>query len=102
MLEIGADTRSFQLQRCGLGTAMALRAGGSWWLSGVLLFALLVAGTASLSWDLPEPRSRASKIRVHSRGNLWATGKSLGTGKVPLTTVLLSPFPFLASPQPQN
>ncbi|KAM7048436.1 neuromedin-B isoform 2-T2 [Molossus nigricans] len=62
----------------GLGAAMALRAGGSWWFGGVLLFALLAAGTASLSWDLPEPRSRASKIRVHSRGNLWATGHFMG------------------------
>uniref|UniRef100_A0A2K5TS42 Signal peptidase complex catalytic subunit SEC11 n=1 Tax=Macaca fascicularis TaxID=9541 RepID=A0A2K5TS42_MACFA len=29
-------------------------------------------------WDLPEPRNRAGKIRVHPRGNLWATGHFMG------------------------
>lgn len=62
---------------------MALRVGGTRWLSAVLLFALLAASAASLSWDLREPRSRAGKIRVHPRGNLWATGKCLGPGKRP-------------------
>ncbi|XP_036211758.1 neuromedin-B isoform X1 [Myotis myotis] len=57
---------------------MALRAGGARWLGGVLLFALLAASAASLSWDLREPRSRAGKIRVHPRGNLWATGHFMG------------------------
>lgn len=55
---------------------MALRAGAARRLGSLLLFALLVASAAPLSWELPEPRSRASKIRVHPRGNLWATGKS--------------------------
>lgn len=41
-----------------------------------LLLALLLAGAAPLSWDLPESRGRVvNKIRVHPRGNLWATGK---------------------------
>ncbi|XP_006769673.1 PREDICTED: neuromedin-B, partial [Myotis davidii] len=31
-----------------------------------------------LSWGLREPRSRAGKIRVHPRGNLWATGHFMG------------------------
>ncbi|XP_049761596.1 neuromedin-B isoform X1 [Elephas maximus indicus] len=57
---------------------MARRAGGARLLGGLLLFALLAAGAARLSWDLPEPRSRASKIRVHPRGNLWATGHFMG------------------------
>ncbi|XP_027992807.2 neuromedin-B isoform X1 [Eptesicus fuscus] len=57
---------------------MALRAGGARWLGAVLLFALLAASAASLSWDLREPRSRAGKIRVHPRGNLWATGHFMG------------------------
>ncbi|PNI13819.1 NMB isoform 2 [Pan troglodytes] len=57
---------------------MARRAGGARMFGSLLLFALLAAGVAPLSWDLPEPRSRASKIRVHSRGNLWATGHFMG------------------------
>ncbi|XP_012362824.1 neuromedin-B isoform X1 [Nomascus leucogenys] len=57
---------------------MARRAGGARLFSSLLLFALLAAGVAPLSWDLPEPRSRAGKIRVHPRGNLWATGHFMG------------------------
>ncbi|XP_062947972.1 neuromedin-B isoform X1 [Cynocephalus volans] len=57
---------------------MTRRAGGARLLGGLLLLALLAAGAAPLSWDLPEPRSRASKIRVHPRGNLWATGHFMG------------------------
>lgn len=64
---------------------MTLRAGGGRLLGGLLLFALLAAGAAPLSWDPPEPRGRAIKIRVHPRGNLWATGKSSGRGQAPLT-----------------
>lgn len=86
---------------------MALRAGGARWLGAVLLFALLAASAASLSWDLREPRirSRAGKIRVHPRGNLWATGKCLGpsgTRQAPLTSMLSPPFPSLAAPEPQT
>ncbi|KAM4831186.1 neuromedin-B isoform 2-T2 [Urocitellus parryii] len=57
---------------------MAWHAGGAWWLSGLLLFALLAAGVSPLNWDLPESRGRTSKIRVHPRGNLWATGHFMG------------------------
>ncbi|XP_055133341.2 neuromedin-B isoform X2 [Symphalangus syndactylus] len=57
---------------------MARRAGGARLFSSLLLFALLAAGVAPLSWDLLEPRSRAGKIRVHPRGNLWATGHFMG------------------------
>ncbi|XP_017816369.1 neuromedin-B isoform X1 [Papio anubis] len=55
---------------------MARRVGGARLLSSLLLFALLAAEVAPLSWDLPEPRNRAGKIRVHPRGNLWATAVS--------------------------
>ncbi|KAM5206790.1 neuromedin-B isoform 2-T2 [Hipposideros larvatus] len=57
---------------------MALRARGAHWIGGLLLFAMLTASAARLSWDLPDPRSLASKIRVHPRGNLWATGHFMG------------------------
>ncbi|XP_050652060.1 neuromedin-B isoform X2 [Macaca thibetana thibetana] len=59
---------------------MARQVGGARLLSSLLLFALLAADVAPLSWDLPEPRNRAGKIRVHQRGNLWATGKAEGAG----------------------
>ncbi|KAK2509306.1 hypothetical protein MC885_014833 [Smutsia gigantea] len=57
---------------------MTLRAEGVRLLGGLLLLALLAAGTASLGLDVQEPRSRAGKIRVHPRGNLWATGHFMG------------------------
>ncbi|XP_006229507.1 neuromedin-B isoform X1 [Rattus norvegicus] len=57
---------------------MTRQAGSTWLLRGLLLFALFVSGITPFSWDLPEPRSRASKIRVHPRGNLWATGHFMG------------------------
>ncbi|XP_073083165.1 neuromedin-B isoform X2 [Manis javanica] len=53
---------------------MTLRAEGARLLGGLLLFALLAAGTASPGLDLQESRGRAGKIRVRPRGNLWATG----------------------------
>lgn len=77
-------------------TAMALRAEGARWISGLLLFAMFTASAARLSWDLPDPRSLASKIRVHPRGNLWATGKSLGSASAP--HLALTPFPFSDHP----
>ncbi|XP_058592469.1 neuromedin-B [Neofelis nebulosa] len=73
---------------------MTLRAGGARLLGGLLLFALLAAGAAPLSWDSPEPRSRASKIRVHPRGNLWATGHFMGKKS------LETPSPFLSGTAP--
>ncbi|XP_038388021.1 neuromedin-B isoform X1 [Canis lupus familiaris] len=70
---------------------MTLRAGGARLLSGLLLFALLAAaaGAAPLSWGTPEHRSGAIKIRVHPRGNLWATGHFMGKKS------LETPSPFL-------
>ncbi|XP_047398241.1 neuromedin-B isoform X2 [Sciurus carolinensis] len=72
-LAAGADGRTR-----AVGTAMARHAVGARWLSGLLLFMLLAAGVAPLNWDIPESRSRTSKIRVHPRGNLWATGHFMG------------------------
>ncbi|XP_035159815.1 neuromedin-B isoform X1 [Callithrix jacchus] len=69
---------------------MAQGAGGARLLGGLLLFALLIAGVAPLSWDLPEPRNRAGKIRVHPRGNLWATGHFMGKKNLEPP----SPFPL--------
>ncbi|XP_005077874.1 neuromedin-B isoform X1 [Mesocricetus auratus] len=57
---------------------MTRQARGSRLLCSLLLFVLFTAGVAPFNWDLPEPRSRASKIRVHPRGNLWATGHFMG------------------------
>ncbi|KAM8780938.1 neuromedin-B isoform 3-T3 [Rhynchonycteris naso] len=73
---------------------MALRVGGARWLGAVLFFTLIAASAASVSWDLPEPRSRASKIRVHQRGNLWATGHFMGKKS------LESPSPSLLGTAP--
>ncbi|KAM4826473.1 neuromedin-B isoform 2-T2 [Thomomys bottae] len=57
---------------------MARRAGGARLLGRLLLVTLLAAGVAPLAWDPPEPRGRANKVRVHPRGNLWATGHFMG------------------------
>ncbi|XP_069321789.1 neuromedin-B isoform X2 [Eulemur rufifrons] len=76
------------------GTAMTRRAGGAQLLGGLLLVALLAAGVAPLSWDPPESRSRASKIRVHPRGNLWATGHFMGKKSLELS----SPSPLGTAP----
>ncbi|XP_066095395.1 neuromedin-B isoform X1 [Saccopteryx bilineata] len=76
---------------------MALRVGGARWLGGVLFFALLSANAASVSWDLPEPRSPASKIRVHPRGNLWATGHFMGKKSLePPSPSLLGTAPHIS------
>ncbi|XP_007470636.1 PREDICTED: neuromedin-B [Lipotes vexillifer] len=76
---------------------MTLRARGARLLGGLLLFALLAAGAAPFSWDLPEPRSRASKIRVHPRGNLWATGHFTGKKSLePPSPSLLGTAPHIS------
>uniref|UniRef100_A0A8C0CAV9 Neuromedin B n=1 Tax=Balaenoptera musculus TaxID=9771 RepID=A0A8C0CAV9_BALMU len=76
---------------------MTLRARGARLLGGLLLFALLAAGAAPFSWDLPEPRSRASKIRVHPRGNLWATGHFMGKKSLePPSPSLLGTAPLIS------
>ncbi|XP_059771352.1 neuromedin-B isoform X2 [Balaenoptera ricei] len=76
---------------------MTLRARGARLLGGLLLFALLAAGAAPFSWGLPEPRSRASKIRVHPRGNLWATGHFMGKKSLePPSPSLLGTAPLIS------
>ncbi|XP_031243021.1 neuromedin-B isoform X1 [Mastomys coucha] len=73
---------------------MTRQAGSSWLLRGLLLFALIASGVAPFNWDLPEPRSRASKIRVHPRGNLWATGHFMGKKSLePLSPSLVGTAP---------
>ncbi|XP_059951310.1 neuromedin-B [Mesoplodon densirostris] len=74
---------------------MTLRARSARLLGGLLLFAQLAAGAAPFSWDLPEPRSRASKIRGQPRGNLWATGHFMGKKS------LEPPSPSLLGTAPQ-
>ncbi|XP_061037740.1 neuromedin-B isoform X2 [Eubalaena glacialis] len=75
---------------------MTLRARGAGLLGGLLLFALLAAGAAPFSWDLPEPRSRASKIRVHPP-NLWATGHFMGKKSLePPSPSLLGTAPHIS------
>ncbi|XP_048225283.1 neuromedin-B isoform X2 [Perognathus longimembris pacificus] len=69
---------------------MARRTRGARLLSRLLLLTLLAASVAPLGWDLPEPRSRANKIRVHPRGNLWATGHFMGKKSLELSS--LSPI----------
>ncbi|XP_005381554.1 PREDICTED: neuromedin-B isoform X2 [Chinchilla lanigera] len=73
---------------------MARLTGGTRLLGGFLLWALLAASVAPLTWDLPEPRSRAGKIRVHPRGNLWATGHFMGKKSLKP----LSPTPLGTAP----
>nr|XP_017506225.2 neuromedin-B isoform X5 [Manis javanica] len=74
---------------------MTLRAEGARLLGGLLLFALLAAGTASPGLDLQESRGRAGKIRVRPRGNLWATGHFMGKKS------LEAPSPSLLGTAPQ-
>nr|XP_031296484.1 neuromedin-B isoform X1 [Camelus dromedarius] len=76
---------------------MTLQARGARLLGGLLLFNLFAAGAVPLSWDLPEPRSRASKIRVHPRGNLWATGHFMGKKSLePPSSSLLGTAPNIS------
>ncbi|KAI5943595.1 Neuromedin-B [Manis javanica] len=74
---------------------MTLRAEGARLLGGLLLCALLAAGTASPGLDLQESRGRAGKIRVRPRGNLWATGHFMGKKS------LEAPSPSLLGTAPQ-
>ncbi|XP_012375536.1 neuromedin-B isoform X1 [Dasypus novemcinctus] len=66
---------------------MARRAGGSRLLGRLLLLVLLAAGSAPLTREPPQPRSLASKVRVHPRGNLWATGHFMGKKSLELPSL---------------
>ncbi|XP_012930522.1 neuromedin-B isoform X2 [Heterocephalus glaber] len=81
---------------------MVRSTGGTRLLGGFLLWVLLAAGVAPLTWDLQEARSHASKIRVHPRGNLWATGHFMGKKSLePLSPSLLGTTPH-TSPRDQQ
>ncbi|XP_053452223.1 neuromedin-B isoform X2 [Nycticebus coucang] len=83
---------------------MARRAAGVQRLAGLLLVALLAAGVAPLSGALPEPCSQAGKIRVHPRGNLWATGHFMGKKSLEPSSLFpfgTAPHTFLRDQRPQ-
>ncbi|NP_001076391.1 neuromedin Ba precursor [Danio rerio] len=62
-----------------------------------LLFALImlfnVSLSTSVSLDLTELRNKVSKIKVHPRGNLWATGHFMGKKSISNSQLQDSPFP---------
>ncbi|XP_056334797.1 neuromedin Ba [Danio aesculapii] len=62
-----------------------------------LLFALImlfnVSLSTSVSLDLTELRNKVSKIKVHPRGNLWATGHFMGKKSISNSQLHDSPFP---------
>uniref|UniRef100_A0A8C8STW2 Neuromedin-B n=1 Tax=Pelusios castaneus TaxID=367368 RepID=A0A8C8STW2_9SAUR len=57
-------------------------------LLGCLLLASFVSAGRP---DLPAPRSRAARIQVSPRGNLWATGHFMGKKSVSASPLLESP-----------
>ncbi|XP_075753580.1 neuromedin-B [Pelodiscus sinensis] len=59
-------------------------------LGCLLLLACLPAAPAARP-DLAEPRSRAPRIKVHPRGNLWATGHFMGKKSIATSPLLESP-----------
>ncbi|KAK2894791.1 hypothetical protein Q8A67_012020 [Cirrhinus molitorella] len=67
------------------------------------LFALIVLFNISLSTavslDLTELRNKVSKIKVHPRGNLWATGHFMGKKSLSNSQFQDSPF---SSKHPRN
>ncbi|XDV28718.1 hypothetical protein PO909_031935 [Leuciscus waleckii] len=61
-----------------------------------LLFAFImlfnISLSTSVSFDLTELRNKVSKIKVHPRGNLWATGHFMGKKSISNSQLLDSPF----------
>ncbi|XP_039540226.1 neuromedin Ba [Pimephales promelas] len=61
-----------------------------------LLFALImlfnISLSTSVSFDLTELRNKVSKIKVHPRGNLWATGHFMGKKSISNSQPQDSPF----------
>ncbi|XP_053443593.1 neuromedin-B-like [Nycticebus coucang] len=58
----------------------------------------------SFSGALPEPCSQAGKIRVHPRGNLWATGHFMGKKSLEPSSLFpfgTAPHTFLRDQRPQ-
>ncbi|KAK7160123.1 hypothetical protein R3I93_007932 [Phoxinus phoxinus] len=48
--------------------------------------------STSVSFDLTELRNKVSKIKVHPRGNLWATGHFMGKKSISNSQLQDSPF----------
>ncbi|KAK9959078.1 hypothetical protein ABG768_011159 [Culter alburnus] len=61
-----------------------------------LLFAFImlfnISLSTSVSIDLTELRNKVSKIKVHPRGNLWATGHFMGKKSISNSQLQDSPF----------
>ncbi|XP_074088018.1 neuromedin-B [Macrotis lagotis] len=51
-------------------------------LLSCLLFLAFLSSTSTLSLDFAEHRNKAAKIKIHPRGNLWATGHFMGKKSV--------------------
>ncbi|KTF82974.1 hypothetical protein cypCar_00026711 [Cyprinus carpio] len=58
-----------------------------------------VSLSAAVSLDLTELRNKVSKIKVHPRGNLWATGHFMGKKSISNSQFQDSPF---SSNPPRN
>ncbi|XP_052007876.1 neuromedin Bb [Xyrauchen texanus] len=54
----------------------------SGFLTYLVLFSFYISITSSVSLDLTELRNKVAKIKVHPRGNLWATGHFMGKKSV--------------------
>ncbi|XP_016102179.1 neuromedin Ba [Sinocyclocheilus grahami] len=63
----------------------------------IMLFNISLSTAVSL--DLTELRNKVSKINVHPRGNLWATGHFMGKKSIPSSQFQDSPF---SSKLPRN
>ncbi|XP_074863234.1 neuromedin-B [Carettochelys insculpta] len=55
------------------------------------LLLLLACLAAAARPDLAPPRSRAARIKVNPRGNLWATGHFMGKKSIAASPLLESP-----------
>ncbi|XP_043845128.1 neuromedin-B [Dromiciops gliroides] len=51
-------------------------------LLSCLVFLAFLSSTSTLSLDFAEHRNKAAKIKIHPRGNLWATGHFMGKKSV--------------------
>ncbi|XP_072476091.1 neuromedin-B [Notamacropus eugenii] len=51
-------------------------------LLSCLVFLAFLSSTSTLSLDFVEHRNKAAKIKIHPRGNLWATGHFMGKKSV--------------------
>ncbi|XP_051500481.1 neuromedin-B-like [Myxocyprinus asiaticus] len=54
----------------------------SGFLTYLVLFSFYISIASSVSLDLTELRNKVAKIKVHPRGNLWATGHFMGKKSV--------------------